>query len=175
MKNIVKYSISAVMLFAVWSSISYIYRYFQAIEVVNYIKRDTGYLDAIILKNPPADSSKFIQWWQANRERIAKEHQIPSQSIEGRYSLSFWDIGDGYHSDQTGEDKPGFSILPFGDTYDMVCFKELKKVESCLDKSNRYADLDRSVSGAVQLKFLHDKPQVSYLETKDGSFIKRIE
>lgn len=151
-----------------WQTISYAVRYFQPMEVVDFIKSKNGHYDFIVLKNPPLNEQNFIQWWLENKESIKEKYDIPSIDSEtGSFRIGVWDIAGGYETDKDGEDKPGFFPLLFGDIYEQTCILELPQENRCVEKENRYASIGRAVSGWYYIDFANSN---EYIQNDRGEF-----
>lgn len=158
-----------------WQVGSYVHRYFQPMEVVDIVKSADGYFDYLIVKNPPLSERRFIRWWQDNKETIKAQYDVPSESKDGVFTIGVWEIGaDGYETDKNGELKGYF------DVYDQVCIMELPYEARCIDKTNRYADIGRAVSGWYYLDFVRAEKYFGwgngndYIHWGDGHFEKVI-
>ncbi|WKU19355.1 DUF943 family protein [Advenella alkanexedens] len=156
--------------FLVWLGVNYGYRYFQPMEVVDILPAHEGFLDAIILKNPPLNEQDFIRWWQENKEEIRTVYHIPTEHPDvGFYSISVWDIGDGYEINKKGQLKEGVRLSPFA-VYSQNCFLMLPQKARCLNKENRYADIGKAVSGWHYINFSSGN---EYIQNDKGEFVKR--
>ncbi|MFA5649266.1 MAG: DUF943 family protein [Bacteroidales bacterium] len=158
----------AVLTYIFWQGISYVYRYFQPMEVVDIIKSNEGFYDYIIVKNPPLNEHDFIRWWQENKAGIQVRYAIPSTRDEsGSFTIGVWDIGEGYETDKSGEYKP---VFPYLEKYDQTCIMEIVGEERCVEKNNRYANVGRAISGWYSIEFSSGN---EYIQNDKGEFVKR--
>ena len=159
----------AVLTYIFWQGISYGYRYFQPMEVVDIIKNSQGLSDDIVLNKPLLNELHFIDWWKKNKIIIRDKYQVPDiEQGKKTYSIYVWDIGDGYETDKNGEYKPGF--IP--EKYDQICFMELVQEERCVERKNRYAYIAEKDTGWSFIRFSSGN---EYVQNDKGEFVKRKE
>lgn len=157
MKHKFKFLRLLIITLLLWQIGSYVYRYFQPMEVVDIVKSADGYYDYIVVKNPPLSERRFIRWWQENKETIKAQYDVPSESKDGVFRIGVWVIGaNGYEIDRNGE------LKGFNDVYDQVCIMELPHEARCVDKKSFYARIGRAVSGWYYLDFAHREKYIGW-------------
>ncbi|WKU19357.1 DUF943 family protein [Advenella alkanexedens] len=155
--------------FLIWLGVNYGYRYFQPMEVVDILPGNEHNSDIIVLRNPPLNEQDFIRWWLDNKEAIKQIYGVPAQREENSsysYSISVWDIGDGYETDKNGAYKPG--LIP--EKYDQLCLMALPQEERCLERQGGlYARIGPALLDRYSIRFANGN---EYVHVRDGNFVK---
>ncbi|CAE1143050.1 DUF943 family protein [Serratia sp. Tan611] len=90
----------------------------RPVEIIVVHKND-NFSDVLVTNFPLTDKGK-INWWLENKDELSKNYGIPNPSLDsGRFSITFWDFGDGYKKKEK---------------YDRLCFPEMKKDVNCIEK-----------------------------------------
>ena len=150
----------------IWQATIYVYRFNQPMVVVDVIKSNDGYLDYLILKNPPLNQTQFICWWQEHKDGIKTQKDVPSISDDGIFGISVWSLGAGFDTDKNGEYKDGGN---FFEIYEQFCIEELPQEKRCLEKENNYIKIGRVRDGWKYIDF-YDGGR--YIDWGDGQFVE---
>ncbi|CNB64127.1 DUF943 family protein [Yersinia similis] len=146
------FTISGLFIFCIITY--YLWMKFRPVEVIGVY----GHSD-IIIKNPPITDKGKITWWQDNKDIIQAKYGTPKYDINGTFSVTILDFGDGYENYREGSH---FEI-PAPEFY---CFDDAKI--NCLDKENEIVTIYKTSGGII--KYVTN--DTSYNQREDGEIVK---
>lgn len=178
MKKYLKLLVIASVMVSLIVGIRHVYSLLRPIEVVDYVESPLETFTYLVLNERPASPKRFIKWWQANRQQLIAQYDIPDAQALGRtVDVNVFIMADeGYLPDVTGDYKPGlFTFLFESEHYDMVCFDEVEYPNKCLDKHRLFAVIELFSDGLqTNYVFYHSSVSYDYLEKANG-VIEKVE
>lgn len=144
-----------VFIYAIW-------RFSLPVEVVAVHK--DRYWTKVLVKNFPLTSRGKVDWWEKNKAVFKKKYGVPQPDQYGRYSLTFWDFGDGYEIEQP--DKTTF--FPSKSTDHLYCFKEMRVKAKCIRKDNWKMDINTTSQNLIRFNANGD----TYYQDQKGTITK---
>jgi len=102
----------------------------------------------VLVKNFPLTSRGKVNWWESNKIMLREKYGIPVSDSNGRFSVSFWDFGDGYEIDQP--DKNAF--FPSKSTDHLLCFNGMSVEARCIRKENNLMEINTTSENLIKFK-----------------------
>ncbi|KOC88046.1 DUF943 family protein [Winslowiella iniecta] len=114
----------------------------------------------VLVKNFPLTSRGKVDWWESNKTRLKEKYGMPETDNDGRYSITFWDFGNGYEIEQP--DKSTF--FPSKDTDHLFCFEDMKVKARCIRKENILMNINTTSENLIRFDANGDV----YYQDKNG-------
>lgn len=118
------------------------------------------YKSHLLVKHFPFTDRGKLKWWEDNRIMLKEKYNIPQPYESGRYSITVWDIGDGYLEEKPREN----TFFPSHDVDYLFCFDDMKVKKNCVDKENWLMDISQNREGDLYI----DVKGATYRQTENG-------
>ncbi|CND51874.1 DUF943 family protein [Yersinia pseudotuberculosis] len=121
----------------------------RPVEIVAVHQRH-HFSDVLVKDFPTTDQGK-ISWWLEKKEMLKSEYNIPKPASYGNFSITFWDLSEGYKEDE----------------YDRLCFDDMKTDKNCIDKNAVF-----TVNNDSENRIIFTAYNGKYLLKENGEIVK---